>query len=46
MKPRNPMARYLADTFFHTRRVKPKKGKGSFRRRPKHKASGGGSFLA
>lgn len=46
MKPRNPMARRLADTLFHPRRVKPKKGKGSYSRRPKHqKASGGGSFL-
>lgn len=46
MKPRNPIARRLADTLFHPRRVKPKKGKGSFRRRPKHKASDGGFFLA
>ena len=45
MKPRNPIARRLADTLFHLRRVKPKKGKGSYRRRPKHKASGGGLLL-
>lgn len=45
MKPRNPMARRLADTLFRTRRVKPKKGKGSYSRRPKHKASDGGLFL-
>jgi|GEM_PF-2304075 len=42
MKPRNPSARRLADRLFHLRRVKPKKGKGSFRRRPKHQARGGG----
>lgn len=45
MKPRNPIARRLADALFHTRRVKPKKGKGSYSRRSKHKASGGGSLL-
>jgi stalled ribosome alternative rescue factor ArfA len=46
MKPRNPAARRLADASFHQRRVKPKKGKGSFRRRPKHIARGGGSVLS
>ena len=42
MKPRNPAARRLADRLFHQRRIKPKKGKGSFSRRPKHKALDGG----
>ncbi|MGY9055748.1 MAG: alternative ribosome rescue factor ArfA [Alphaproteobacteria bacterium] len=46
MKPRNSMARRLADTLFHQRRLKPKKGKGSFRRRPKHKATDGGLLLS
>lgn len=45
MKPRNPSARRLADRLFHQRRVQPKKGKGSYSRRPKHKARGGGSLL-
>ena len=45
MKPRNPVARRLAEALFHQRRVRPKKGKGSYRRRPKHKASGGGSIF-
>lgn len=45
MKPRNPIARCLADGLFRQRRTKPKKGKGSFSRRPKHKALGGGSLL-
>jgi hypothetical protein len=42
MKPRNDVARRLADRLFHQRRIKSKKGKGSFSRRPKHKASDGG----
>ncbi len=45
MKPRNPEARRLADALFRQRRVQPKKGKGSYRRRPKHQASDGGSLL-
>lgn len=45
MKPRNDSARRLADRLFHQRRVQPKKGKGSFSRRPKHKARDGGSLL-
>ena len=40
MKPRNP-----ADRLFHQRRIKPKKGKASYNRRPKHKAQDGGSLL-
>jgi stalled ribosome alternative rescue factor ArfA len=46
MKPPNLMARCLADALFHQRRVTAKKGKGSYRRRPKHKALDGGSPLA
>ena len=41
-KPRNEAARRLADRLFHQRRIRPKKGKGSFRRRLKHKARDGG----
>ncbi len=45
MKPRNDAARRLADRLFHQRRIRSKKGKGSYSRRPKHKARDGGSRL-
>lgn len=35
-KPRNGLARALRSPLYRTRTVKPKKGKGSFQRRPKH----------
>ena len=36
---RNPAARVLGDPRFRGRVVKVKKGKGAYRRRPKHRAA-------
>ena len=33
---RNPLARHLRSPTWRQRRVEPKKGKGSFKRKPKH----------
>lgn len=40
MKPINVAARALRDPLFKPRRERAGKGKGAYRRRPKHKASG------
>ena len=36
-KPRSPAARALARPLYRQRKVKPLKGKGSYKRRPKHR---------
>ncbi|MCH7831612.1 MAG: ribosome alternative rescue factor ArfA [Proteobacteria bacterium] len=43
IKLRNPFARVLASRLYRRRMIKAKKGKGSYKRRPKH--SSGRRFL-
>lgn len=43
-KQKNPIAKSLRGARFHMRTVRAKKGKGSYRRNPKHRHRDGGVF--
>ncbi len=43
-KPKNPIAKSIRGARFHMRTVRAKKGKGSYRRNPKHRHRDGGVF--
>lgn len=43
-KQKNPVAKSLRGARFHMRTVRAKKGRGSYRRNPKHRHRDGGVF--